>query len=137
MAATADSKGLDLFGFLPGNIVQEFGWDEDVDQTLREAIEDHTDNELADEDYNDVTDGAIVWWRDGDGDLADTLVDVQTVLEDGAAVWVLTAKPGRDGHVDHNVIQEAASTAGLHAMSTLSVAADWNATKLANRGRGK
>lgn len=137
MAATADAQQPDQFGFLSGFVVQEFGWDEDVDQTLREAIEDHTDNELADEDYDGVTDGAIVWWREEDGDLTDTLVDAQTVLEDGGSVWVFNAKPGRDGHIGHDVIQEAATTAGLHAMSTLSVAPDWTATKLSHRGRGR
>lgn len=137
MAATAGATGPDQFGFLPGHVVQEFGWDEDVDQTLREAIEQHTQNELADEDYDEVTDGAIIWWREEDGDLVDTLVDAQTVLEDGASIWVLNAKPGRDGHISHNEIQEAATTAGMNTMSTLSVAPDWTATKVANRGRGR
>ena len=137
MAATADAQGPDLFGFLPGYVVQEFGWDEDVDQALREAIEDHTGNELADEDHDEVTDGVIVWWREGDGDLVDSLVDAQTVLEDGASIWVLNVKAGRDGHISHNDIQDAANTAGMNTMSTLSVAEDWTATKVANRGRGR
>ena len=52
-------------------------------------------------------------------------------------VWLLTRKPGREGHVGHDEIDEAATTAGLHAMSTLSIAADWAATRLGTRGRGR
>lgn len=127
----------DRLGFTPGQVVQEFGWDDDVDDALRAAIEDITGGELADEDYDDVTDAVIVWWRKDDGDLADMLVDALTVLDDGGTVWVFTPKAGRDGHVGHDEIQEAANTAGLHAMTTFAVADDWSATRLANRGRGK
>ncbi|ACV09159.1 DUF3052 domain-containing protein [Jonesia denitrificans] len=137
MAATAGSSQIDRLGFAPGHIVQEYGWGEDVDDDLRLEIEELVGNELVDEDYDDVTDGVIVWWREDDGDLTDTLVDVQTVLDDGASIWLLTLKPGRDGHVPHSDIEEAASTAGLHPMSTLSIAEDWSATKLAHRGRGR
>jgi hypothetical protein len=118
-------------------VVQEFGWGDDVDDGLRASIEDIVGGELVDEDYDDVTDGVVVWWRAGDGDLADMLMDVQTVLDDGGMIWVFTRKPGRAGHVGHDEIQEAATTAGLHATSTFSIAADWSATKLANRGRGR
>jgi hypothetical protein len=62
---------------------------------------------------------------------------VQAALEDGAAIWVFFPKPGRDGHVDHNEIQEAAQLAGMNATSTFSIADDWSATKLSYRGRGK
>ncbi len=79
----------------------------------------------------------MAWWRDGDGDLTDLLVDVQTVLEDGGLIWLLTPKPGRAGHASHSEIQEAATTAGLHAMSTLAIAPDWSATQLSHRGRGR
>ncbi len=137
MAANADSQVIDRLGFQPGFVVQEFGWADDVDDDLREAIEDLTDNELADEDFDDIADGAIVWYRDEDGDLVDLLVDVQAALEDGAAIWMFFPKPGRDGHVDHNEIQEAAQLAGMNATSTFSIADDWSATKLSYRGRGK
>ncbi|MFC8599059.1 MULTISPECIES: DUF3052 domain-containing protein [unclassified Isoptericola] len=125
------------FGFAAGQVVQEYGWGDDVDDALRTAVEEVIGSELVDEDYDDVTDGVILWWRDDDGDLTDMLVDVLTVLDDGGLVWLLTPKPGRDGHVGHDEIQEAATTAGLHATSTFAVASDWSATKLANRGRGR
>lgn len=125
------------FGFAHGQVVQEFGWGDDVDDALRAEVEAAVGSELVDEDYDDVTDGVIAWWRDDDGDLTDMLVDVLTVLDDGGLIWLLTPKPGRDGHVGHDEIQEAATTAGLHATSTFAVAPDWSATKLANRGRGR
>ena len=41
--------------------------------------------ELVDEDYDeDVVDVVLMWWRDGDGDLVDALVDALTPLADGA-----------------------------------------------------
>lgn len=121
--------------FESGFIVQEFGYGEDVDHDLRSAIEDLTGSELADEDFGEVVDGVIAWFHDGDEDLTDLLVDVQTLLDEGGPIWVLTPKPGRAGHVGHGVIQEAGTTAGLHATSTFSVAEDWSATRLGPRGR--
>lgn len=137
MVATAEPQDANRLGFASGLVVQEFGWAEDVDDDLRDAIEEITGTELVDEEYDDVTDGVILWWREDDGDLTDILVDVQTVLDDGGVIWIFTRKPGRDGHVGHSDIQEAATTAGLHATSTFSIASDWSATKLGNRGRGK
>ncbi|NMR19163.1 DUF3052 domain-containing protein [Cellulomonas fimi] len=133
----AASQGASRLGFTAGQVVQEFGWSDDVDEALRTAIEDLTGSELVDEDYDDVTDGVVLWWREDDGDLADTLVDVQTVLEDTGQIWIFTLKPGRPGHVSHSDIEEAATTTGLHATSTFSIAADWSATKLGTRGRGR
>ncbi|MDO8145287.1 MULTISPECIES: DUF3052 domain-containing protein [unclassified Isoptericola] len=123
------------FGFTTGQVVQEFGWDDDVDEPLRGAIEAVVGEELADEEYDDVVDGVIIWWREEDGDLTDMLVDVQTALDDGGQIWLLTRKPGRDGHVGHSEIQEASTTAGLHATSTFAAGDDWSATRLASRGR--
>lgn len=133
----AASQGASRLGFTAGQVVQEFGWSDDVDETLRAAVEAVTGSELVDEDYDDVTDGVVLWWREDDGDLTDALVDVQTVLDDGGLIWVLTLKPGRSGHVSHGDIEEAATTAGLHATSTFSIAVDWSATKLGTRGRGR
>lgn len=138
MERTDDTTAmLSRLGFASGQVVQEFGYDDDVDHELRRTMEAVTGSALVDEDYDDVTDAALLWWRAEDGDLTDALVDAQTVLDDGAAIWVLTPKSGRPGHVDHNEIEEAATTAGLHATSTMPVAQDWSATKLGARGRGK
>lgn len=140
MASTAGDAATQAavrLGFTSGQVVQEFGFDDDVDDDLRAAIEASTGTELVDEDYDDVTDGVVIWWREEDGDLTDSLVDAQTVLEGAGAIWVFTPKPGRPGHVDHGDIEEAATTAGLHATSTFAIADDWSATRLGTRGRGR
>lgn len=129
--------GAAKLGFTAGQVVQEWGYGDDVDQDLRAAIEDAVGSELVDEDYDDVTDGVIIWWREGDGDLTDTLVDVRAALDDGGLIWLFTRKPGRSGHVGHSEIEEAATTAGLHATSTLTVGPDWSGTRLGTRGRGR
>jgi hypothetical protein len=124
-------------GFARKQVVQEFGYADDVDEDLRSGIEAIIGSELVDEDYDDVTDGVMLWWRDDDGDLTDALVDVRATLDDGGLIWLLTRKAGRSGHVGHSDIEDSATTAGLHATSTLSIAPDWSATRLDTRGRGR
>lgn len=142
MGQTTDPQGTETpgaarLGFAAGQVVQEFGWGDDVDDDLRAAIEAVIGSELVDEDYDDVTDAVVLWWREDDGDLADALVDVLTVLDDGGLIWIFTPKAGRPGHVRPSDVQEASTTAGLQATSTLSIAPDWSATRLAFRGRGR
>ncbi len=138
MSTTADdAAAVSRMGFASGQVIQEFGYDDDCDEELRAGLAALTGGDLVDEDYDDVTDGALIWFRDGDGDLADLLVDAMTALDDNGPIWVLTPKPGRPGHVPHADIEEAATTSGLHPMTTFSVAASWSATRLAARGRGR
>lgn len=146
MGATANAgaesaaAGASKLGLTTGAVVQEFGWDEDVDDDLRAAVEALTGEELVDEEHDDVADASIVWWRAQDGDLTDltdVLVDAQTVLDDGGCVWVLTPKAGRPGHVLPHDVAEASTTAGLHATTTFAIAPNWSATKLDTRGRGR
>lgn len=117
-------------GFTPGQVVQELGYDDDVDFSLREAIEELTGGELADEDLQEVADAVLLWWREDDGDLVDTLVEALTALADGGVIWLLTPKSGREGHVEPSDISEAAPTAGLAQTSSISAAADWSGTRL-------
>jgi len=124
-------------GFKPGQVVQEFGYDDDVDDDLRAAIEDVTGHELADEDAQDVVDVALYWWRDEDGDLVDALISALTNLADGGVIWLLTPKSGRPGHVEPSDIEEGAPTAGLHATSTISACPDWTGTRLATPRGGR
>ncbi|MEK8228628.1 DUF3052 domain-containing protein [Oerskovia sp. M15] len=132
----AGPQGAGRLGFLSGHVVQEFGWREDVDDDLRAEIEEHVGTELVDEDYGDVTDGVVVWWREGDGDLADMLVDVQTVLDDGGLIWIFT--PRRAGTARGSQRPPGGRDNGrLHATSTFVIAPDWSATKLGTRGRGR
>lgn len=139
MGATADAAAgqavATKLGFRPGQVVQEIGYDDDVDHDLRDAVEDVTGGELLDEETDEVVDTVLLWWRDGDGDLVDALVDALTSLADGGTVWLLTPKPGRPGHVEASDIQEAAPTAGLHATSTVSAGPDWSGTRLSTRNR--
>ena len=135
MSATAgqaqDARGLDeRFGIKPGHVVQELGYDDDCDEQLRDAITGVNGVELVDEDYDDVVDVVLLWWRDGDGDLVDALVDALTPLADGGYIWLLTPKAGRANHVEPSDIGEAAPTAGLSPTSSLSAGRDWSATRL-------
>ncbi|MCL6538749.1 MAG: DUF3052 domain-containing protein [Acidothermus sp.] len=117
-------------GFAAGQVVQEIGYDSDVDEDLRRAIVEVTGNELVDADYDDVVDAVLLWFRDGDGDLVDALVDALTSLADGGTVWLLSPKAGRPGHVEPSDITEAAPTAGLSQTSTVSVGRDWSGVRL-------
>ncbi|WP_394940775.1 DUF3052 domain-containing protein [Psychromicrobium sp. YIM B11713] len=120
-------------GFKEGELIQEFGYDEDVDFDLRDDIEDLIGSELLDEDDHEVVDAVLLWHRADDGDLVDTLMDALTSLEEGGVVWVLSPKPGREGYLPPSEIQEAAPTAGLHVTSTVGVSEDWAATRLVPR----
>ncbi|MCX8526535.1 MAG: DUF3052 family protein, partial [Candidatus Nanopelagicales bacterium] len=62
-------------GLESGLTVQELGYDVDVDEDLRVAIEEIVGSSLEDEDYDDVVDVVLLWWREDDGDLVDALVD--------------------------------------------------------------
>jgi hypothetical protein len=122
-------------GFKDGDLVQELGYDDDVDFLLRDNIEDLIGSQMFDEDDHDVVDAVIYWWRKDDGDLVDALVDSLTTLDEGGVVWILSPKSGRDGYVPPAEIQEAAPTAGLHVTTTAGVSADWAATRLVPRKR--
>jgi hypothetical protein len=116
-------------GFARDQVVQEFGYDSDVDDEFRYAVEDLCGAEIEDEDYTGGADAALLWWREGDGDLGDALVDMVGVLDDGGFVVLLTPKSSAD-EVDPSDIDEAAVTAGLHAAGTFNAAPGWRAHKL-------
>jgi hypothetical protein len=117
-------------GFQPGQVVQELGYDDDSDQDLRESIEELTGTELADEDYDDVPDAVVLWFREDDGDLTDALVDATSLVDDGAPIILLTPKTGRDGYVEPSDINEAAQTAGLAQTSSFNAGKDWTGSRL-------
>jgi DUF3052 family protein len=124
-------------GITSGQVVQELGYDEDCDEQLRAAVVELSGSELVDEDFEDVVDVVLLWWRDDDGDLVDALVDALVSLGEGGVVWVLTPKAGREGHVEPSDIGDAAPTAGLHQTSSISAAADWSGTRLVTRRSGR
>ncbi|HET9561456.1 MAG TPA: DUF3052 domain-containing protein [Propionibacteriaceae bacterium] len=138
MTSTAGAGGSrslsDKLGLTRGLVVQELGWDEDVDDDVRLMVEDAIEGELI-EEAMEAVDLVLLWWRDGDGDLVDSLVDALTDLTDAGYIWLMTPKVGRSGYVDAADLAEAAVTAGLALTNSVPVSSDWTATKLV-RPRG-
>ena len=120
-------------GFNPGDLILEIGLGSDSDSALREAISAITGTSFIDSEADEVVDAVLLWWRDGDGDLVDELVDALTFLSESGSIWILTPKLGRDGHVDPADIQDAITTVGLSQASTIAVASDWSATRCVAR----
>lgn len=130
-AGDAGKAGVaERLGIESGMVVQEIGWDEDVDDGVRADIEERVGGDLLDEDADEVVDVVLMWWREEDGDLVDALMDAMGPLADNGVIWVLTPKTGRDGHVEPSDIAEAVPTAGLSQTSNVSVGSDWSATRL-------
>ncbi|MEU3710307.1 DUF3052 domain-containing protein [Streptomyces catenulae] len=142
MSATADhaeerTNPAARLGFEPGQVVQEIGYDDDVDHDLREGIEAVIGQDLVDEDYDDVADAVVLWFRDDDGDLTDALVDAIGLIDEGGVVWLLTPKTGRDGYIEPSDINEAAQTAGLSQTKSISAGKDWSGSRLVSPKAGK
>ncbi|HEY0814454.1 MAG TPA: DUF3052 domain-containing protein [Pseudonocardia sp.] len=140
VAAGDGGRSPDIAGKLgvePGMVVQEFGWGEDVDEAVRDAVEERCGDELLDEDADEVVDLVLLWWREGDGDLFDALVDAVGPLADHGVIWVLTPKTGRAGHVEPSEIAEVAPTAGLSQTSNATVSDGWAGSRLVAPKAGK
>ena len=132
----------DRFGFGKGHVVQEFGYDDDVDFDLRDDVEDATGEPLEDEDYRGVSDGVLAWWRASDGDvddLADYLVDCGAGLdEEGTGIiWLLVPGQKSDEHVPTTEVSEAAKVAGLSATTSAASDGGWTGFRLTKHGRKK
>ncbi|MFM1985286.1 MAG: hypothetical protein RLZZ295_452 [Actinomycetota bacterium] len=124
-------------GFAKDDLILEVGHDVDCDSTIRDQIMGITGTPFLEGSTTDVVDGVVLWWREGDGDLVDELMDGLTYLSETGPIWVLTPKAGRDGHVEPSEIQDAAPIAGLSQTSTIALAGDWAATRLVARKAGK
>jgi hypothetical protein len=120
----------DRLGIEPGAIVMEIGYDEDCDETLRTAVVGRAGAEVIGADSDEVVDVVLLWWREGDDDLVDVLVDALGPLADSGVLWLLTPKVGRAGHVEPSDINEAAPTAGLQQTTSISAGRDWSGTRL-------
>ncbi|AWD24266.1 DUF3052 domain-containing protein [Micrococcus luteus] len=135
---STDSALLAELALSRGDLVQEWGYDDDVDVTFRDALEDALGEELLTEEDQEPADAVLFWWRADDGDvmdLADALVDAQRSLDAGP-VWIMTPRKGRPGHVSPADVAEAASTAGLHATTGAGASEDWAAQKLVQKRGG-
>ena len=124
-------------GLAKDDLVLEVGHDSDCDSTLRDQLMAITQTTFLEGSTSEVVDAVIIWWREGDGDLVDELMDALTYLSETGPIWVLTPKVGRDGHVEPSDIQDAAPIAGLSVTSTIALAKDWTATRLVARKAGK
>ena len=124
-------------GLAKDDLVLEVGHDSDCDSTLRDQLMAITRTKFLEGSTSEVVDAVIIWWREGDGDLVDELMDALTYLSESGPIWVLTPKVGREGHVEPSDIQDAAPIAGLSVTSTIALAKDWTATRLVARKAGK
>jgi len=124
-------------GIQPGFLVLQRGFGDDCDEAISKEIAEVCGSALLGEDSQEVVDAVITWYRDGDDDLVDELVDCLTYLTDGGAIWLLTPKVGRDGHVEASEIQDSAPTSGLSLTTTFQASKDWIATRLVARKSGR
>lgn len=129
VAADNASGSARKLGIQRDQVVQEWGWDEDTDDDIRADVEDACGSELLDEDTDEVVDVVLLWYRDGDSDLVDLLMDAISPLAEDGVIWVLTPKTGRPGHVPPADIAEAAPTAGLMPTSSVNLG-NWSASRL-------
>jgi hypothetical protein len=124
-------------GFSPGELILEVGYDRDCDDQLRRAIVEKTGSEPVSGHVDEVVDAVVLWWREGDGDLVDDLVDALTYLSEKGPIWLLTPKVGIAGHVEPSDIQDGAPTAGLTQTVSFLAGTNWTATKLVARKSGR
>jgi hypothetical protein len=117
-----------MLGLAPGLIVQELGWDSDVDEGFRSEVMDTVDGDLV-EETDEAVDVVLLWWRSDDGDVVDGLFDALRDLSNGGVLWLLTPKVGRTGHVSSADLQEGAVTAGLALTTSVSVSKSWSCHK--------
>ncbi|MEU7137716.1 DUF3052 domain-containing protein [Streptomyces sp. NPDC046261] len=124
-------------GFEREQVVQEIGYDDDVDSELREGVEAATGQALVDEDYDGFADAVLLWFRDGDGDLTDALLDATGRIDDSAPVWLLTPKNGHEGSIEPSDIDDATKTAGLSTAKSIDLSSGWTTTRIWSRKGGK
>ncbi len=131
------AMSVDRLGLVKGELILEVGYDGDCDDALRQTIEAKIDGKLQSGELDEVVDAVILWWRDGDGDLVDDLVDALTYLSENGPIWLLTPKVGIEGHVEASEIQDSAPTAGLTQTVSFLISQNWTATKLVARKSAK
>ena len=130
-------ESVERLGLAPGELILEVGFDIDCDAQLRGSIEAKIGSPMRSGHLDEVVDAVILWWREGDGDLVDDLVDGLTYLSENGPIWLLTPKVGIAGHVEASDIQDSAPTAGLTQTVSFLVAPNWTATKLVARKSAK
>ena len=136
-SAQSPAATVERLGIKQDQLILEVGFDDtDCDKTLRQAIIAKSGTQFLDATAQEVVDAVILWWREGDGDLVDELVDALTYLTEDGPIWLLTPKVGRSGYVEASDIQDAAPTAGMSQTTSFPASADWSATRLVARHAG-
>jgi len=136
-SAQSPAATVERLGIKQDQLILEVGFDDtDCDKTLRQAIIAKSGTQFLDATAQEVVDAVILWWRDGDGDLVDELVDALTYLTEDGPIWLFTPKVGRSGYVEASDIQDAAPTAGMSQTTSFPASADWSATRLVARHAG-
>jgi hypothetical protein len=136
-SAQSPAATVERLGIKQDQLILEVGFDDtDCDKTLRQTILAKSGTEFLDATAQEVVDAVILWWRDGDGDLVDELVDALTYLTEDGPIWLLTPKVGRSGYVEASDIQDAAPTPGMSQTTSFPASADWSATRLVARHAG-
>jgi len=140
VSTSADQAGArgpaERLGIEAGQLVQVVGVEgpedrSEIDGELLADVAARTGTELIyGDDSDEVVDVVLLWWREGDGDLVDSLVDSLTNLGESGVIWLLTPKVGREGHVEPSDIGDAAPTAGLSSTRSTSAAPEWSGTRL-------
>lgn len=137
MGATADDAGLasalaTRLGIRTGMTVQELGYDTDTDDLVADAVVAATGEHVVNEDFDGVVDVVLMWWREGDGDLIDALVDAKPPLADDGVIWLITPKFGRSGALEPADIADAAETCGLRRTTKLTLN-NWQGLRMVSR----
>lgn len=134
-AAAADEAlvgAVRKLGVREGQIVLELGYDDDVEDAVRTAVEQVAGSPLEDDAYDGVVDLVLLWWRDGEGDLTDELVDSLTTLEEGGCIVLLTPGTGRDDRVPAADVQDACTTCSMVASGAVPLGG-WMGQRLVGR----
>lgn len=124
---------LTRLGLRKDQIVIEYGHDDDVEPSVRSSVEEITGAPVEADDYDGVVDVVLVWWRDGDGDLTDELVDSLTMAEEDGFILLFTPGRGRADRVAAHEVEDACRTCNLSA-SGASPLGEWMVQRLVARG---
>ena len=137
VTATADNAGGDRLagrlGLRAGQVVQELGYDDDCDDTLRAAVAElhrQRPGRRGLRGRRRRRAAVVAGRRRRPGRRAGRLADLPRRRRRGLAAH---PKAGRPGHVEPGDIGDAAPTAGLHQTSSISAAPDWSGTRLVTR----
>ncbi|PZU50380.1 MAG: DUF3052 domain-containing protein [Arsenicicoccus sp.] len=119
-------------GLRKDQIVVEYGYDDDVEEGVRQAAASVSGAPLEDDTYDGVVDVVLLWWRDGEGDLADELMDALTTLEEGGCIVLLTPGAGREDRVPAADVQDACTTCSMTASGAVNLGG-WLGQRLVGR----